>query len=71
MAGRYARSQTRTIRLGRREIRRSRAALGGIGVVVIALAAAVITPLALRTGSTSQPGRPGAASAAWPCQRWL
>lgn len=54
------RSQTRTIRLGRREIRRSRAALGGIGVVVIALAAVVITPLALRTASTSQPGRPGA-----------
>ena len=54
------RSQTRTIRLGRREIRRSRAALGGIGVVAIALAAAVITPLALRTGSTPSSGLRGA-----------
>jgi hypothetical protein len=53
-------SQTRTIRIGRTEIRRSRAVLGGIGVVVIALAAAGIIPLALRTGGTSQASGPGA-----------
>src|SRR5215467_6422058 len=54
------RIQTHTIRLGRREIRRSRVALAGVSAAVIILAAAVIASLALRAGSTSQLSRPSA-----------
>jgi hypothetical protein len=53
------RNPTHTIRLGGREIRRSRAALAGAAVAAIVLAA-VITPLALRTGRTPPPSRPAA-----------
>jgi hypothetical protein len=53
------RIQTHTIRLGGRDFRRSRVALAVAGVAVIVLAA-VITPLALRTGGTPQPSRPSA-----------
>ena len=48
-------SRSRTIRLGRREIRLSRAAAAA--VVVLGLAAALIVTLAWPTGSTSQPSR--------------
>lgn len=48
--------RTHTIRLGSREIRRSRAALAAVGVAVIA-AAAIIATLALPAGSTPQSGR--------------